>query len=117
MAQITRMPRLGEGEIPGAVQSVTFFEQAFGLKRRFIHESGYAELDTGAFYINGTNKAIFLADGSLEDGNTIGVMALAAGSAIEAEVKELTPFDKAQEYFRRAAKVKAIYRKPGEARK
>jgi catechol 2,3-dioxygenase-like lactoylglutathione lyase family enzyme len=27
--------------------SVTFFEQAFGLKRRFIHESGYAELDTG----------------------------------------------------------------------
>ena len=70
------MPRLGEGEIPGAVQSVTFFEQAFGLKRRFIHESGYAELDTGAFYLNGTNKAIFLADGSLEDGNTIAVMAL-----------------------------------------
>ena len=70
-----------------------------------------------SFYIKGTNKAIFLADGNLEDGNTIGVMALAAGSAIEAEVKELTPFDKAQEYFRRAAKVKAIYRKPGEARK
>ena len=33
--------------VPDVVVSVTFFEQAFGLKRRFIHESGYAELDTG----------------------------------------------------------------------
>ena len=29
-------------------KSVAFFETAFGLKRRFIHESGYGELDTGA---------------------------------------------------------------------
>jgi catechol 2,3-dioxygenase-like lactoylglutathione lyase family enzyme len=29
--------------------SLTFFEQAFGLVRRFLHESGsYGELDTGA---------------------------------------------------------------------
>ncbi|MBB4843275.1 catechol 2,3-dioxygenase-like lactoylglutathione lyase family enzyme [Paucibacter oligotrophus] len=29
--------------------SLAFFEQAFGLKRRFLHESGaYGELDTGA---------------------------------------------------------------------
>lgn len=27
--------------------SLTFFEKAFGLKIRFIHESGYGELDTG----------------------------------------------------------------------
>lgn len=27
--------------------SLTFFEKAFGLKTRFIHESGYGELDTG----------------------------------------------------------------------
>ncbi|MFO0762254.1 MAG: VOC family protein [Byssovorax sp.] len=27
--------------------SVAFFEKAFGLKRRFVHESGYGELDTG----------------------------------------------------------------------
>lgn len=32
---------------PGA--SLDFFERAFGLKRRFLHESGtYGELDTGA---------------------------------------------------------------------
>lgn len=27
--------------------SLTFFEKAFGLKTRFIHESSYGELDTG----------------------------------------------------------------------
>jgi catechol 2,3-dioxygenase-like lactoylglutathione lyase family enzyme len=27
--------------------SIEFFERAFGLKRRFIHESGYGELETG----------------------------------------------------------------------
>jgi len=29
-------------------QSIAFFEKAFGFKRRFIHESGYGELETGA---------------------------------------------------------------------
>ena len=30
-------------------QSVSFYERAFGLTRRFIHESGmYSEMDTGA---------------------------------------------------------------------
>ncbi len=29
-------------------KSVEFFENAFGLKRRFIHESGYGELETGS---------------------------------------------------------------------
>jgi catechol 2,3-dioxygenase-like lactoylglutathione lyase family enzyme len=28
-------------------KSIEFFENAFGFKRRFIHESGYGELDTG----------------------------------------------------------------------
>jgi catechol 2,3-dioxygenase-like lactoylglutathione lyase family enzyme len=28
-------------------QSIEFFENAFGFKRRFIHESGYGELETG----------------------------------------------------------------------
>ncbi|MEI7668944.1 MAG: VOC family protein [Pseudomonadota bacterium] len=30
------------------VKSIEFFEEAFGFKRRFIHESGYGELDTGS---------------------------------------------------------------------
>ena len=28
--------------------TVAFYESAFGLKRRFVHESGYGEMDTGA---------------------------------------------------------------------
>lgn len=34
--------------VPDVATSLTFFEQAFGLSRRFLHESGtYGELDTG----------------------------------------------------------------------
>lgn len=28
-------------------ESIEFFEKAFGFKRRFIHESGYGELESG----------------------------------------------------------------------
>jgi catechol 2,3-dioxygenase-like lactoylglutathione lyase family enzyme len=35
--------------VPDVSASVTFYEKAFGLLRRFIHESGqYAEMETGA---------------------------------------------------------------------
>lgn len=34
--------------VPDVSASIAFFERAFGLKRRFVHESGtYGELDTG----------------------------------------------------------------------
>lgn len=34
--------------VPDVARSLAFFESAFGLKRRFLHESGtYGELDTG----------------------------------------------------------------------
>lgn len=34
--------------VPDVAASLLFFEQAFGLKRRFLHEGGdYGELDTG----------------------------------------------------------------------
>ena len=34
--------------VPDVAASLAFFEQAFGLKRRFLHKSGtYGELDTG----------------------------------------------------------------------
>ena len=29
-------------------KTVAFYELAFGLRRRFMHESGYGEMDTGA---------------------------------------------------------------------
>ena len=34
--------------VPDVLASVEFFERAFGIKRRFVHESGYGEMDTGA---------------------------------------------------------------------
>jgi lactoylglutathione lyase len=35
--------------VKDVLQAVAFYESAFGLKRRFVHESGqYAELDTGS---------------------------------------------------------------------
>lgn len=33
--------------VPDVLASVVFFENAFGLKRRFVHESGYGEMETG----------------------------------------------------------------------
>ncbi len=34
--------------VPNVAESLSFFESAFGLSRRFLHESGdYGELDTG----------------------------------------------------------------------
>jgi catechol 2,3-dioxygenase-like lactoylglutathione lyase family enzyme len=34
--------------VPDVFASVAFFEKAFGIKCRFIHESGYGEMETGA---------------------------------------------------------------------
>ena len=33
--------------VPDPAASLDFFERAFGLQRRFLHESGYGELATG----------------------------------------------------------------------
>lgn len=34
--------------VADVLASVEFFEKAFGLKRRFVHESGYGEMETGS---------------------------------------------------------------------
>lgn len=35
--------------VPDVAQAVAFYERAFGLARRFVHDSGeYAEMETGA---------------------------------------------------------------------
>lgn len=38
-------------------QTVEFYEAAFGLSRRFIHEGGYAEMDTGDTTLAFINEA------------------------------------------------------------
>lgn len=48
-------------------QSVDFYEKAFGLQQRFIHESGqYAEMETGATTL--AFSGIELANSNLPDG-------------------------------------------------
>ena len=45
--------------VPDVPAAVTFYEAAFGLKRRFVHESGtYAELETGATALAFADEAI-----------------------------------------------------------
>ncbi len=34
--------------VPDVLATVAFYERAFGLTRRFVHETQYAELETGA---------------------------------------------------------------------
>lgn len=34
--------------VPDVSAAVEFYERAFGLHRRFVHEGGYAEMETGA---------------------------------------------------------------------
>src|SRR5687767_5152844 len=47
--------------------SLAFWERAFGLKRRFVHESGtYAELETGSTRL--AFAALELGDGNVEGG-------------------------------------------------
>lgn len=48
--------------VPDALASVAFFEQAFGLKRRFVHESGYAELETGTTTLAFANHTLGAAN-------------------------------------------------------
>jgi len=45
--------------VPDVAASLQFFEQAFGLKRRFLHESGtYGELDTGSTTLSFASHAL-----------------------------------------------------------
>jgi catechol 2,3-dioxygenase-like lactoylglutathione lyase family enzyme len=46
--------------------SVSFFEKAFGLQRRFVHESGYGELETGSTALAFASHD--LGKGNLPDG-------------------------------------------------
>lgn len=54
--------------VPDVAASLKFFEDAFGLKRRFLHESGsYGELDTGATTLS--FAAHELGDGNFPGGH------------------------------------------------
>jgi len=46
----------------------------------------------GAWYVNGTNRAIFIVEGDAEDTRAAGVVALASKSVIACEASDLTTF-------------------------
>jgi len=106
--------------VPDVAASLAFFEQAFGMKRRFLHESGdYGELETGettlAFASHALGRANFSAghvaasESPLPLGMEIALvtpevhkahaLALAAG-AQELKVPEAKPWGQVVSYVR-----------------
>jgi catechol 2,3-dioxygenase-like lactoylglutathione lyase family enzyme len=83
--------------VPNIAASLTFFEDAFGLSRRFLHESGdYGELETGettlAFASHELGHANFPAGfvAASESSKPLGVeIALVTLSVVEAHAKAL----------------------------
>lgn len=50
--------------VPDVTATVEFYERAFGLTRRFVHESGlYAEMETGATALAFAGEAMAEANG------------------------------------------------------
>lgn len=44
-------------------KTVLFYESAFGLKRRFLHEAGYAEMETGDTTLGFVDQAVVESNG------------------------------------------------------
>jgi catechol 2,3-dioxygenase-like lactoylglutathione lyase family enzyme len=50
--------------VADVAKTVAFYERAFGLERRFVHESGtYAEMETGATALAFAEEAFVVAQG------------------------------------------------------
>jgi lactoylglutathione lyase len=50
--------------VPDVLKAVEFYEAAFGLKRRYVHDSGqYAEMETGATALGFAAEALAEANG------------------------------------------------------
>lgn len=49
--------------VPDVAAAVAFYERAFGLSRRFVHESGYGELETGSTVLAFAAEALIASQG------------------------------------------------------
>ena len=56
----------------------------------------------GAWYVNGSNRAVFVVDGEPADTRAVGIVALASKSVISCETSDLTAFADSRAYFSRA---------------
>lgn len=67
--------------VPDVLKTVEFYEKAFGLKRRYIHESNqYAEMETGATALGFASEALAEGNGLAIRPNTL--RDVAAGTEI-----------------------------------
>ena len=83
--------------VPNVAESLSFFESAFGMAKRFLHESGeYGELETGettlAFASHELGKTNFPAGfvAASDSSKPLGIeIALVTPSVVEAHAKAL----------------------------
>ncbi len=50
--------------VPDVAATMAFYEAAFGLERRFVHESGYGEMETGGTALAFAAEALAQANGT-----------------------------------------------------
>lgn len=96
--------------VPDVIAAVEFYERAFSIKRRFVHDSGqYAEMETGSTALGFASEALAEANGVAIRPNTL--RDIAAG--IEICLVTDTPDDAyAHAVASGAAPVKPVETKP-----
>ena len=50
--------------VPDVAATMDFYETAFGLERRFLHEGGYGEMETGGTALAFAAESLALANGT-----------------------------------------------------
>ena len=81
--------------VPDVPKAVAFYDAAFGVPCRFVHESGYAEMETGA-------TALAFADEALGRSNGVAVRANRAEDGLAAGVEVAFVCDDVPAAFARA---------------
>lgn len=74
--------------VPDVARAVSFYEHAFGVQRRFLHESGtYAEMETGATALAFADETVTPNSGSFERNRGAGKAAGAEVAFIVGDVR------------------------------
>ncbi|MBM3379061.1 MAG: hypothetical protein ACKO3C_13090 [Betaproteobacteria bacterium] len=60
----------------------------------------------GAWYLHGTNRAILIAEGGVDDVHAVATVALGSRSLVSCSVTQLTAFSNAKGYFARAQAIR-----------
>ena len=96
--------------VPDVAASLAFFERAFGLQRRFLHESGsYGELDTGSTTL--AFAAHELGDMNFPGGHVHADPLLAAQQRPDADGRRPRPGDHLEARIRQA-QTRGVSRQP-----